>query len=127
MDASWYSSVAPTPMSCCYIDLPPEPPRDPDSLACSLSSAAGDAPWSQLPEACREAWRIVANGIRADLRAGRLSLDDMLDRDRAREVIADAANRVDTEWIRIERERDWWYRFDEEVALARLADDGGAA
>lgn len=108
-----------------YADLPPEPPRDSDELARSLSAAAGDAPWSVQPETLREAWRAVADGIRADLRAGRLKLGDLIDRDRMREVVQAAADRVDTEWLRIERERVDWRDLDEEIAMARLADDGG--
>jgi hypothetical protein len=108
-----------------YADLPPDRPRDPDELARALSQAAGDAPWSEHPELLREAWRIVAQELRADLRAGRLSLDDMLDVERARMVIADAADCVDVEWLHIVRERAYWRDFDEQIALARLADDGG--
>ena len=123
--ASFLASV-PLPKPALYIDLPTEPPRDPDDLARSLSSAAGDAPWSQQPETLREAWRAIADGIRADMRAGRLSLSDLINRDCMREVVEIATARVDAEWLRIERERVDWRDLDEEIALARLADDGGA-
>jgi hypothetical protein len=110
-----------------YIDLPSEPPHDPDGLARSLSVASGDAPWLVQPETLREAWRTIADGIRADLRAGRLNLGDLIDRERMREVVQAAAERVDAEWLRVEWERVDWRDLDEGIALARLADDGGVA
>ena len=77
-----------------HAELAPEPPRDPDELARSLSAAAGHVPWSSLPEESRQAWRQAAADAREDLRTGRLKLEDLADKDRMRQVVAQAAEQV---------------------------------